>query len=190
MLDDLASKTVGGMARTVVAVGGPSGCGKTQLIARLVPILKRRGLKVGTLKHAHARIDLDRPGKDSCRHLKAGAEVVAVVGPRQLLVMRPWEPPGTLDQVLKTLPAELDLILLEGFHKTAYPQIAVADRTGKLRHGPHLIAVVSDRPIRTSVRRFRSSQIVEIARLIEGEWMKQWEISFHRACQGSSSRGA
>lgn len=161
------------MSPCVIAVVGPSGSGKTLLIERLIPLLKKRGLKVGAVKHAHDRIDLDRPGKDSFRHLKAGAEGVAVVGPRQILHVEAAPGGDGLDRALKRLPEGLDLVFLEGFHKAAYPQIAVADRAGKLRHGERLMAIVSDKPSISSVRRFRSKEISELAGFIEEKGMKQ-----------------
>lgn len=170
-----------------IAIVGPSGSGKTRLIERLVPLLRKRGLKVGTVKHAHTQINLDLPSKDSWRHLKAGAEAVAVVGQKQLLLIRSIAAEDGLQEALKSVPAELELILIEGFHETAYPQIAVTSRAGTLRSGRGVFAVVSDRPVNRRVRRFRPSQIKELAALIEGEWMKQWEASHRRLSQASSS---
>ena len=57
----------------IIGLAGWSGSGKTTLITKLVPVLKLRGLRVSTLKHAHHGFDLDRPGKDSFRHREAGA---------------------------------------------------------------------------------------------------------------------
>lgn len=200
------------MTPYLIAVVGSSGSGKTSLIERLAPLLTKRGLKVGIVKHAHDRIDLDRPGKDSWRCLKAGAEAAAVVGPKQILVMKKNRAAeDELAQALKSLPAELDLILLEGFHTACVPQIAVADGAGRIRKGCCVVAVVSDhpfdrtqgRPIRQSlpptrsgaqgglvcrpVRRFRVQQIKEIVAFIDQEWTKQWESSCRAPFQALSS---
>lgn len=171
----------------VISVVGHSGSGKTRLIERLVPLLNKRGLKVGTAKHAHDRIDLDRPGKDSWRHVQAGAEAAAVVGPKQLMFVKRRQAGEGLSQALEMLPAKLDLILLEGFHGSAYPQIVVAGRTGRVRHGRHVIAIVSDRPAGGFECRFGPGQIRELAAFIEGEWMRQWEASQCHPSQGLSS---
>lgn len=184
------------MTPYLIAVVGPSGSGKTSLIERLAPLLTKRGLKVGIVKHAHDRIDLDRPGKDSWRCLKAGAEAAAVVGPKQILVMKKNRAAeDELAQALKSLPAELDLVLLEGFHTACVPQIAVTDGAGRTRKGRFCIAVVSDRPFdRTQgrlvcrpVRRFRIQQIKEIVAFIDQEWTKQWEASCRPPSQALSS---
>ena len=61
-----------------VGLAGWSGSGKTELVCRLIPELKARGLRVATLKHAHHSFDPDLPGKDSYRHRSAGASQVLV----------------------------------------------------------------------------------------------------------------
>ncbi len=42
---------------------GRSGSGKTSLMVRLLPELRRRGLTVSTIKHAHHGFDLDHPAR-------------------------------------------------------------------------------------------------------------------------------
>ena len=59
----------------IVSIVGPSGSGKTTLLEKLIPELVNRGLKVGTIKHDVHGFDMDRPGKDSWRHKRAGAQV-------------------------------------------------------------------------------------------------------------------
>jgi molybdopterin-guanine dinucleotide biosynthesis protein B len=150
-----------------VAVSGFSGSGKTQLIERLILYLRKRKLKVGVVKHAHDRIDLDRPGKDSWRLLKSGADSVAVVGPKQLMLVLMQKGADGLERAFKTLPEDLDLVFLEGFHRASYPQIVVADRSGQIRHGPHPIAIVSDEAPRCSIPWFRPEEVGKLARFIE-----------------------
>ena len=62
----------------VFGLAGWSGSGKTTLMAKLLPALIRRGLKVSTIKHAHHHFDLDKPGKDSFIHREAGASEVFI----------------------------------------------------------------------------------------------------------------
>src|SRR6218665_3524401 len=62
----------------VAGFAGFFGSGKTTLIEQLIPALRRQGLRVSVVKHAHHRFDIDHPGKDTYRHREAGAfEVVA-----------------------------------------------------------------------------------------------------------------
>ena len=58
---------------TVISIVGHSGSGKTTLVEKLIRELCARGVKVATIKHAHHKVELDTPGKDSFRYKEAGA---------------------------------------------------------------------------------------------------------------------
>jgi molybdopterin-guanine dinucleotide biosynthesis protein B len=57
----------------LISIVGHSGCGKTTLMVTLIRELSQQGLRVATIKHAHRKVELDTPGKDSYRHKEAGA---------------------------------------------------------------------------------------------------------------------
>ena len=62
----------------VISIVGKSKSGKTTLIEKLIPELKKRGYKIGIIKHAFHELEFDKKGKDSWRHKAAGAETVMV----------------------------------------------------------------------------------------------------------------
>jgi len=62
----------------VFGIAGFKNAGKTNLVVDLVREFRARGLRVGTIKHAHHEFDIDHPGKDSFLHREAGAEEVIV----------------------------------------------------------------------------------------------------------------
>ena len=62
----------------MISIVGYADSGKTTLIEKLVPELKKRGYRVGTIKHAVHEPSLDTQGKDSWRHFNAGADTVVV----------------------------------------------------------------------------------------------------------------
>jgi molybdopterin-guanine dinucleotide biosynthesis protein B len=97
-----------------VAIIGASGSGKTRLVARLIRHLKRRGKRVGTVKHAHHGFDMDKRGKDSHRHFEAGAEVVCLAGPEKTAVFKRHRQPPALKDVWANLRS-CDVVLVEGF---------------------------------------------------------------------------
>ena len=105
---------------------GRSGSGKTSLMVRLLPEIKRRGLSVSTIKHAHHGFDLDHPGKDSFRHREAGAKEVMLVADARWALMHEIgdarEPP--LEELVRRM-ARVDFILIEGFHTHGHPAIEV-----------------------------------------------------------------
>src|SRR3990167_6366769 len=68
----------------VFTVVGHSGSGKTTLVEKLLRELSSRGLRVATIKHAHHKVVLDTPGKDSYRYKRAGAVMSMLVTSNEL----------------------------------------------------------------------------------------------------------
>lgn len=110
----------------VIGFAGWSGAGKTQLLTRLIPVLKARGLSVSTLKHAHHAFDIDRPGKDSYRHREAGANEVLIASSSRWALMhelRGEAEPGLAELLGRMSP--VDLVLIEGFKRNPHVKIEV-----------------------------------------------------------------
>jgi molybdopterin molybdotransferase len=129
----------------VVAVVGAKGAGKTFLIERLVPELRRRGYRVAVVKHDTHGFDIDREGTDTWRIARAGAEVVAIVGPGQTAVVEQTQT-ASLARVLQTL-REVDLVILEGYSQEPYPKVEVRRRgvaTDKPPPAGPVLATVTD----------------------------------------------
>ena len=132
-----------------IGFAGFSGAGKTTLIVRLIPELKRRGLSVSTIKHAHHGFDLDQPGKDSYAHRAAGAHEVLVASANRLALMRELRgaPEPSLAELLRLL-APVDLVLVEGFKRHPMPKIEVyREANGKPPIHPQddcIVALVGD----------------------------------------------
>ena len=72
----------------IVSIVGKSDSGKTTLIEKLLPELGRRGYRVATVKHDVHGFEVDREGKDSWRHKKAGAHTVVISSPLKVAVIR------------------------------------------------------------------------------------------------------
>jgi molybdopterin-guanine dinucleotide biosynthesis protein B len=56
-----------------------SGTGKTTLLTKLIPLLKKSGLRIGVIKHSHHNFEIDKPGKDSYQLRKAGASPIMLI---------------------------------------------------------------------------------------------------------------
>lgn len=136
----------------VIGFVAPSGTGKTTLLCRLVPILKARGLRVGYLKHAHHRFDLDRPGKDSYEIRAAGADQTLLASSERWALQVENRVRGTdpdLREMLGHFVADgLDLVLAEGFKHADYPKIevyrAAVGGSPLYPRDPTIIAVATD----------------------------------------------
>ncbi len=107
------------MQPPVIHVVGLSNSGKTTLIERLIPRLRERGVRVGTLKHAHDGFDLDLRGKDSWRHAQAGAEAVALISPARSAWLLRSERELSPAEVIEHFGDRIDLVLVEGFKREA-----------------------------------------------------------------------
>lgn len=86
------------------------------MIEKLIPELNSRGLRVGTVKHAHHGFEIDHPGKDSFRHREAGAEIVVLSSKDKIALQRNVQEEAPLNEIIQTyFPADLDVVLVEGF---------------------------------------------------------------------------
>ncbi|MEO8715206.1 MAG: molybdopterin-guanine dinucleotide biosynthesis protein B [Acetobacteraceae bacterium] len=109
----------------ILGLVGWSGSGKTTLLVGVLPLLRARGLRVSTIKHAHAGFDMDRPGKDSFRHREAGAHEVLVASSSRWAMLH--EVDGAepkLPELLARL-APVDLVLVEGFKAHPFSKLEV-----------------------------------------------------------------
>jgi molybdopterin-guanine dinucleotide biosynthesis protein B len=136
----------------IVGLAGWSGSGKTTLVARVIPVLTGRGVRVSTVKHAHHGFDVDIPGKDSHTHREAGASEVFVSSARRWAHIHELrgdsEPP--LSEILARL-APVDLVIVEGYKRHPHPKLEVyrAEVGKPLMHPDDdwIVAVASDAPV-------------------------------------------
>ena len=136
----------------VVGFAGYSGSGKTTLVEKLIPALKRRGLRVSVVKHAHHRFDVDHPGKDTFRHREAGAFEVVVASANRLALMREFEQPAelTVHQLIAELDAGVDWVLVEGFKHSDLRKIEVwrasSGKPARYANDSFIAAIATDSP--------------------------------------------
>lgn len=126
---------------------GPSDVGKTTLVAKVIGCLTRRGVVVGALKHASHRFDMDREGKDTWHFRQAGAHAVAIASPTERALIASTAAPLTLDELAATLPAGIDMIIVEGWKSEGAPKVEV--RRGDMAplvDMEGLVAIATDRP--------------------------------------------
>ena len=157
----------------IICIVGRSQTGKTTLIEKLIPLLKQRGFRIGTVKHSHHIFDFDKTGKDSWRHKDAGADTVLVSSPGKIALVKN-DQHGTLDDLL-TYFGDMDLVITEGFKKERKPKIEVVRAARHsdplLTSDRHLVAVVSDTQIDVNVPKFGLDDIEKIAAFIEEKYL-------------------
>ena len=166
----------------IICIVGRSQTGKTTLIEKLIPVIKARGYRIGTIKHSHHIFDFDKTGKDSWRHRDAGAETVIIASPGKIAMIKN-DHAGTLDS-LQHFFADLDLLITEGYKGALKPKIEVVraarHKEALLADDPNLIAVVSDVAMVMDVPVFGLEDIDQLADFIE----KNYLAGTHRTTQG------
>ena len=159
----------------IVSIVGKSDIGKTTLIEKLLPELTRRGYRIATVKHDVHGFEVDREGKDSWRHKKAGAHTVVISSPHKIALIRDEEKDLTLEEIREKFIREVDLILSEGYKKEVQPKIEVF-RKGKYKEllctkEDNLIAVISDQAFDMGVPCFFLDDIKGVASFIEKRFL-------------------
>jgi molybdopterin-guanine dinucleotide biosynthesis adapter protein len=167
------------MKPAVVSIVSKKDSGKTTLIEKLIPELKHRGYRIGTIKHDVHGFTIDHEGKDTFRHKAAGAETVVISCPWMLSVIKDVKEEASIDQLVADHFKEMDLVITEGFKKAGKPQIEVYRSTA--HDSPinvkgqknTLIALASDIQLDLGVPCFDLHDVRGLADFIEQTFLKK-----------------
>ena len=134
----------------IIAIVGKSGSGKTTFLEKLIPELKRRGYRVGTIKHHHQHhADIDHEGKDSWRHTQAGADSTVLASPKRVALVKQLVVEMTPEEMRRQFFRDVDVVLAEGYKGSTLPKIEIfrseAHEAPVCLNDPMLAAMVSDR---------------------------------------------
>ncbi|OFZ66598.1 MAG: molybdopterin-guanine dinucleotide biosynthesis protein B [Betaproteobacteria bacterium RBG_16_56_24] len=136
------------MSPPVFSFVGHSGSGKTTLIEKLLHELTGRGLRVAVIKHAHHKVELDTPGKDSYRYKEAGAVLSILLTRDALQLVADATEQREPEQLARRFLGEADLVLAEGFSQSPGMKIEVlrseCSPVPRCSIGDGLIAIVTD----------------------------------------------
>lgn len=157
----------------IISIVGKSESGKTTLIEKIIPELKKRGYKIGTIKHAYHGFEIDQKGKDSWRHKKAGADMTLVASPGKIAIVK--DENSEFLASLEKYFNDMDLVIVEGYKKESKPKIEIFRST---RHkkplcqgDDNLIAFVTDIDVDMKVPKFGLEDIEKLADLIEKKYL-------------------
>ncbi len=161
----------------ILSIVGKSEIGKTTLIEKLLPELTRRGYHIATVKHDVHGFEVDREGKDSWRHKRAGAHSVVISSPKKIALIRDVDKDLTLEEIREKFIRDVDLLLSEGYKKDIQPKIEVF-RKGKYKEllcskEDHLVAVVSDQTFEIGVPHFSLDDTKGLADFVEKKFLLQ-----------------
>jgi len=151
----------------IVSFVGYSNSGKTTFLVKVIKALKKRGYRIGVIKHDGHDFAIDHVGTDTWRHGQAGADVVCIASAQQLAVVRRTVKPLALDEIISSIK-DVDVILTEGFKHEQKPQIEV-NRPGVecLGKKDNTIALVADHLIYDGLPHFSPEDAEGVANLLE-----------------------
>lgn len=133
----------------VYSVTAYSGTGKTTLLEKLIPELKKHGLRVAVLKHDAHDFEIDKEGKDSRRMTDAGADISAVTSASKTAIIETGYIPA--EEIIAGFK-KVDIVLTEGYKHEAWPKIALfrkeAGEPLSVEPG-ECFAIMTDTPIET-----------------------------------------
>ncbi|MFC1954098.1 molybdopterin-guanine dinucleotide biosynthesis protein B, partial [Chloroflexota bacterium] len=144
------------------------------LIEKLIQELKSRGYRVATIKHAPHGTTLDKPDKDSWRHIQAGSEATVVTSQDRTVLIKPVATDVALDEIAHLFGEDYDIILAEGYKQDKAPKIEV-HRKGNgllLNNIKQLIAIATDETLETKTRQFSLDDVNGLADLLEEGFIK------------------
>ena len=159
----------------IVSIVGKSDSGKTTLLEKIIPELKSRGYRVGTVKHDVHGFEMDREGKDTYRHFHCGADGVLISSPQKMALIKRVEKEASLDEFAERYYPDMDIILTEGFKSGDKPKIEVF--RSAVHEKPlctptdNRVAIASDTPVEADCPRFDINDVEAISNFIEDRFL-------------------
>lgn len=155
----------------IVSIVGTSDSGKTTILEKLIPELTKKGYRVATVKHDVHGFEMDREGKDSWRHKKAGAGTTIISSPEKIAVISDTDRDLPLEEIRARFIQDADVIITEGYKRESYPKVEVSRKAQNreliCKEDENLIAVASDYPVEVNVPKVDINDAKALAGIIE-----------------------
>ncbi|MGA1872358.1 MAG: molybdopterin-guanine dinucleotide biosynthesis protein B [Thermoplasmatota archaeon] len=101
----------------IVALIGLKKSGKTTTAQALIREFHSRGYRVGGVKVMPlSGFTIDTEGKDTRRHMEAGADVVISLSSDEMAYIEKRERPAKIQDALKLIPGDIDVLVCEGLN--------------------------------------------------------------------------
>ncbi|MFH0812500.1 MAG: molybdopterin-guanine dinucleotide biosynthesis protein B [Pseudomonadota bacterium] len=160
----------------IISIVGKSDSGKTTLLEKLISEFRKRGYRVGTIKHDTHGFEVDHEGKDSWRHKQAGAATVAIASPFKVAVIKDIEEEKSLDLLVTEYFQDVDIIFTEGYKRESKLKVEVfrkeMHRELLCTDDENLIALASNQPFDIKAPCFDINDVKGLTDLIETKFLK------------------
>ncbi len=161
----------------VISFIGRSGIGKTTYLEKLIAELKRRGYRVGVIKHDIHGFEMDRPGKDTWRHAQAGADVVCISSFEKFAMIKKMQRDMPLEEIVARVD-DVDIILVEGYKNHSARRVEIFRQAAgrePLGRPEDIFAVISDVPLYPSLPHFDLENPVAFTSFLEQRIRDEWQ---------------
>ena len=169
----------------IFGLAGWSGSGKSTLCAKLIENFTKIGINVGTLKHAHHKFDIDKPGKDSYNLRKAGARPMIISSKERFALIQENDNEerhlfDMLEIFTKNPINRCKLILIEGYKNEFIKKLEVfrfgIGKPFLYPNDQNIFAITSDRKIEVPIPSIDINNISDICELLMKNSEKQLYI--------------
>jgi molybdopterin-guanine dinucleotide biosynthesis protein B len=119
---------------------------------------------------------MDREGKDTWRHRKAGAQTIGIASPTMLGTIRETEADMSVEQIAGRYFWSEDILLTEGYKRAHFPKIEIfrsaisAEPLCGIQD--NLLAIVTEDEVKLDIPLFRFDEVPRVADLIEERYLK------------------
>ncbi|HZJ76926.1 MAG TPA: molybdopterin-guanine dinucleotide biosynthesis protein B [Oscillospiraceae bacterium] len=156
-------------------VGSKSGVGKTTVLCDIIRELKKRGYRVGTIKHHHrGDFEIDKPGKDTWKHAQAGSDVVVISAEVKMAKIEMLKAKRKLDDIIKDIK-NVDIIITEGYKTGNKPKLEVVRKEiseNLYSKEEELFCIVTDFTFENKIPQFGFNETEGVVDLIEEKFLK------------------
>ena len=172
MNDQSEYRSVLGASVPVYSVIAWSDTGKTTYLEKLIPALRKKGVRVAVIKHDGHDFDIDHPGTDSANFTAAGADISGIFSDSHAALMLNFPVEAEALVSLAAMSGAVDLILTEGCKKGKWPKILLyRESSGKpMAADPdRCAAVVSDVRVDTTAPVFPIRDVDAVADFLKAK---------------------
>ena len=170
--DLILAQQILGKLPPLFGLAGWSGSGKTTLCTKLIENFTKIGINVGTLKHAHHKFDIDKPGKDSYNLRKAGARPMIISSKERFALIQEndQKEEKSLFEMLEIFSKnpirKCDIIIVEGYKNENIQKLEVhrpiIRKPLLFEDDKNIFAIASDNYIETTIPSFDLNNINSI----------------------------
>jgi len=160
----------------IISFIGRSGVGKTTYLEKMIAELKRRGYRVGVIKHDIHGFEMDTPGKDTWRHAQAGADVVCISSADKFALIKKMQRDMPLAEIAGRMD-DVDIILVEGYKNHSAHRVEIFRQAAgrePLCRPEDIFAVISDTPLYPSLPHFGLNEPALFADYLLQRVQDQW----------------